>query len=75
MQQQHDPGQAGEGADERLIAALAARGRLKDADLARARRLHEEAGGSLVSLVAKLGLVSERELAEAASDVFGLQRQ
>ncbi len=72
MQEQHDPGQAGEGADERLLAALAARGRLKDADLVRARRLHEEAGGSLVSLVAKLGLVSERELAEAASDVFGL---
>ena len=52
---------AGSEADERIVAALTAKGRLKDADLARARRLQEEAGGSLLSLLARLGLVSERD--------------
>jgi general secretion pathway protein E len=49
-----------------VCALLVARGRLKDNDLARARRLHEEAPeGTLTALLARLGLVSERELAEA----------
>lgn len=49
-----------------VCALLVARGRLKDNDLARARRLHEEApDGTLTALLARLGLVSERELAEA----------
>jgi general secretion pathway protein E len=59
-------------ADERIAAALAARGRLKDNDLVRAQRLQAEAGGSLCSLLVRLGLVSERDMAEAASDVLGL---
>ena len=59
-------------ADERIAAALAARGRLKDNDLARAQRLQAEAGGSLCSLLVRLGLVSERDMAEAASEVLGL---
>ncbi|BCT91811.1 type II secretion system protein E [Lysobacter helvus] len=71
-----DPMPPGDGieaaADERIVAALVERGRLKDADLARARRLQEETGGSLLSLVARLGLVSERDHAEAASTVLGL---
>ena len=45
-------------ADERIVSALVERGRLKDADLARARRLQEETGGSLLGLLARLGLVS-----------------
>ena len=59
-------------ADDRIVAALVERGRLKDADLARARRLQEETGGSLLSLLARLGLVSERDHAETASAVLGL---
>jgi general secretion pathway protein E len=52
-----------------VCALLVARGRLKDNDLARARRLHEEAPeGTLTALLARLGLVSERELAEAWSE-------
>jgi general secretion pathway protein E len=49
-----------------VCALLVARGRLKDNDFARARRLHEEAPeGTLTALLARLGLVSERDLAEA----------
>jgi general secretion pathway protein E len=59
-------------ADERVVAALLAKGRLKDTDLARARRLQEETGGSLLSLLARLGLVSERDHAETAAAVLEL---
>src|SRR6185437_3526459 len=65
----------GEGAatvDEReaaVCALLVARGRLKDGDLVRARRLHEEATeGTLTALLARLGLVNERELALLMAD-------
>ncbi|KRA46669.1 type II secretion system ATPase GspE [Pseudoxanthomonas sp. Root630] len=59
-------------ADERIVAALLARGRLKEADLARARRLQEETGGSLLALLSRLGLVSERDHAETAAEVLDL---
>lgn len=59
-------------ADERIVAALTAKGRLKDADLARARRLQEDAGGSLLGLLARLGLVSERDHAATAAEVLDL---
>jgi general secretion pathway protein E len=63
----------GPGAIEQMIAAvLLGRGRLKDADLARAQRLQAEAGGSLAALMVRLGLVSERDMAEAASEVLGI---
>ena len=68
MQQAH-PGEA----EERIVAALLDKGRLKEADLVRARRLQEEAGGSLLSLLARLGLVSERDHAETCAEVLGLQ--
>jgi general secretion pathway protein E len=58
--------------DERVVAGLLAKGRLKDADLVRARRLQEETGGSLLTLLARLGLVSERDHAETAAAVLGL---
>ena len=60
------------GTDERIVAALLEKGRLKDADLVRARRLQEEAGGSLLSLLARLGLVSERDHAETVATVLEL---
>ena len=59
-------------ADSRIAAALALRGRLKEGDLARAQRLHAEAGGSLTALLLRLGMVSERDMAEAAAEVLGL---
>jgi len=59
-------------ADERIVATLVERGRLKDADLARARRLQEETGGSLLGLLSRLGLVSERDHAETAAAVLGV---
>ena len=59
-------------AEGRILDALLSRGRLKDADLARARPLHAEAGGSLLALLVRLGLVSERDQAQASADVLGL---
>ncbi|MBP6748620.1 MAG: type II secretion system ATPase GspE [Xanthomonadaceae bacterium] len=56
----------------RLVAALLEKGRLKDTDLVRAQRLQEEAGGDLLSLLARLGLVSERDHAETSAEVLGL---
>ena len=59
--------------DERICAYLVARGRLKENDLVRARRLLEENGeGNLVPLLTRLGLVSEREMGDALSEVLGL---
>ncbi|HEY5802948.1 MAG TPA: type II secretion system ATPase GspE [Lysobacter sp.] len=66
----NDTGQLG--LDDRIVAALLAKGRLKDADLARARRLQEETGGGLLALLARLGLVSERDHAETCAEVLGL---
>lgn len=56
----------------RVVAALLEKGRLKDADLVRAQRLQDEAGGDLLSLLARLGLVSERDHAETSAEVLGL---
>ena len=58
--------------DERIAALLLQRGKLKEADLARARRLQEETGGDLLSLLGRLGLVSERDHAEACSSELDL---
>ena len=60
-----------DGQEVAVCALLVSRGRLKDADLVRARRLHEESpDGTLTALMARLGLVSERELAEAWSELL-----
>jgi general secretion pathway protein E len=58
--------------DERIVEALLRRGRLKDADLGRVQRLREETGGRVSELLSRLGMVSERDLAEASSEVLGL---
>ena len=57
---------------ERIVAALIEKGRLKETDLVRAQRLQEETGGELLALIARLGLVSERDHAEACAEVLGL---
>ncbi|GLQ89522.1 type II secretion system ATPase GspE [Dyella flagellata] len=63
--------QATEDHEAAVCALLVARGRLKDNDLARARRLHEEAPeGTLTALLARLGLMSERDLAEAWAELL-----
>jgi general secretion pathway protein E len=67
------PDVAEENLDERLCAFLVRKGRLKEADLARARRVHEESDGDrLVSLLTRLGLVSERDMAESMAELFKL---
>jgi general secretion pathway protein E len=58
--------------EERIARQLLDRGRLKEADLGRARRLYEESGGSLISLMTRIGLVSERDVAEATAEVLEL---
>jgi len=59
--------------DERICEHLVAHGHLKEADLVRARRLLEENGeGKLVPLLTRLGLVSEREMGDALSEVLQL---
>ncbi len=58
--------------DERIAALLLERGKLKDTDLARARRLQEQDGGDLLLLLGRLGLVSERDHAEACASELGL---
>jgi general secretion pathway protein E len=59
--------------DERICQFLVERGRLKETDLARGRRLHEEdPSGRLVALLTRLGLVSEREMADAVSEIMQL---
>lgn len=61
-----------DGVDDRIVQALVAKGRLKESDLVRARRLQEETGGSLLGLLARLGLVSERDHAETVAEVLDL---
>jgi general secretion pathway protein E len=62
----------GDPVEARIVALLLERGRLKDADLARARRLEAETGGPLLALLGRLGLVSERDHAEAVASVLDL---
>jgi general secretion pathway protein E len=58
--------------DERVVALLLQRGKLKDADLTSARKLQEQDGGDLLVLLGRLGLVSERDHAEACAAELGL---
>jgi nucleoside-diphosphate-sugar epimerase len=50
------------------IAAVSSR----PGDLARARRLADEAGDPLLPMLVRLGLISERDMAQAMSDVLDL---
>ena len=59
--------------DERICDFLVEHGRLKETDLVRARRLHEEnAEGNLIPLLTRLGLVSERDMGEALAELLKL---
>ncbi len=59
-------------AQERIVDLLLQRGKVKEGDLARARRLQEQDGGDLLVLLGKLGLVSERDHAEACAEALAL---
>jgi len=59
-------------AESRIVGVLLEKGRLKDSDLGRARPLHRESGGSLLGLLVRLGLVSERDHAQTCAEVLGL---
>jgi len=55
--------------DARLAEHLVATGRLAEAALERARRVRHSTGEALPGLLLKLGLLSERDLAEALAEV------
>jgi len=61
-------------ADERLAKLLIERGRLRDADLVRIARVQDGQGSRerLSRLIVRLGLVSERDTAQALSEVLSL---
>ncbi|MEB1530817.1 type II secretion system ATPase GspE [Xanthomonas sp. WHRI 7945] len=67
-----DTAAAADTPEARIVDALLAKGRLKEGDLLRARQLQRESGGGLLSLLARLGLVSERDHAEVSAEVLGL---
>jgi general secretion pathway protein E len=58
--------------DDPVCAYLLEEGRLKRPDLKRAVTYQEQHGGDLVTLLVRLGLVSERDVAEAESDLLKL---
>ena len=58
--------------DEPVCTFLLENNRLKSTDLKRAQTYQEQHGGDLVTLLVRLGLVSERDVAEAESGLLGL---
>jgi general secretion pathway protein E len=58
--------------DDPVCAFLLENDRLKSADLRRAVSYQEQHGGDLVTLLVRLGLVSERDVAEAEADLLEL---
>jgi len=58
--------------EDPVCAYLLDNGRLKSADLKRAQTYQEQHGGDLVQLLVRLGLVSERDLAEAEAALLEL---
>ena len=57
---------------EALAEILISQGRLSEADLTRARRLQEQAGGPLDVALVRMGAVSERHAAEALAEALQL---
>ena len=60
--------------EERLTELLLRKGKLKETDLGRARRLHEEDsdGSTLTSLLTRLGLASEKDVAEGVAEILDI---
>jgi general secretion pathway protein E len=59
-------------ADNEVCVYLIESGRLKQADLKRAEVFRDQNGGDLITLLVRLGLVSERDVAEAESSLLEL---
>ncbi|MFT4247774.1 MAG: type II secretion system ATPase GspE [Pseudomonas sp.] len=62
----------GDSAETRVVEHLLERRKLKDGDLARARQVQAESELGLLALLGRLGLVSERDHAEACAEVLAL---
>ncbi len=60
-------------ADQQVCELLVARGRLREADLQRAQKVMEPGDENLVSLLERLGMVSERDVAEALAELMQLK--
>jgi general secretion pathway protein E len=58
--------------EDEVCAYLVESGRLKKPDLKRAEAFHDQNGGDLITLLVRLGLVSERDVAEAESSLLEL---
>ena len=58
--------------DNAVCEFLLEKGRLKETDRKRAESYRDQHGGDLVTLLVRLGLVSEKDVAEAESDLLGL---
>ncbi len=59
--------------DQELCARLVDAGRLRDADVAKAQRLAAESNDNFVGLLVRLGLVSERDVAETTAALLELE--
>ncbi len=59
-------------ADSQVCELLVARERLRETDLRRALKVMEPGDSNLVSLLVRLGMVSERDVAEALSELLEL---
>ncbi|MDX1556029.1 MAG: type II secretion system protein GspE, partial [Xanthomonadales bacterium] len=57
---------------DRICEVLLERERLKEADLRKAQAYREQHGGDLVALLVRLGLVSEKDVAEAEAELLKL---
>lgn len=60
------------GIDERIIDFLVAGGRLKETDVRKAQRLVDDTGENTLALLIRLGLMSERDAAEAQAELLEL---
>ena len=67
-----EPAPAERPPEARIVAVLLERGKMTAADLGRARRLADDAGEPLLRMLVRLGLVSERDLAQAMGEVLDL---
>ncbi len=69
---QDNQSEASDGVADEVCNYLIDSGRLKQTDLNRAVAFREQNGGDLITLLVRLGLVSERDVAEAESSLLDL---
>ena len=62
----------GDAVEDGVCSFLIESGRLKQSDLKRAETFRDQNGGDLITLLVRLGLVSERDVAEAESNLLEL---